>query len=414
MAWVGGEIAEQVAIETRDGRIAAITPASERRNGSEDLPGITIPGLANVHSHAFHRALRGRTHGGGGDFWSWRSQMYELAARLEPASYFELARDTYREMVAAGITAVGEFHYLHHRPGGAPYDDPNAMGWALIAAAAEAGLRLTLIDACYLQAGVDGGELDGAQLRFGDAGVAGWSRRVSALEPAERVRIGTAIHSVRAVDPEAMELVAAWAADRGAVLHVHLSEQPAENEACLEATGLTPAELLARAGALGANTTAVHAIHLEDEDVRLLGDGSTNVCLCPTTERDLGDGVAPAPELVGAGARLCFGTDSNAVIDLFEEARAAELDLRLTRGKRGILSPALLVEAATANGMRALGWPEAGRLIPGATADFCTVSTDGPRLRGVTPDTALGHLVFAASAADVSHVVVGGRVVKEP
>jgi formiminoglutamate deiminase len=215
---------------------------------------------------------------------------------------------------------------------------------------------------------------------------------------------------VRAVDEAAMATVAAWAAGRGAPLHLHLSEQPAENQACLAATGRTPAALAGSAGVLGPRTTAVHATHLTGDDVALLGATGTAVCLCPTTERDLADGIGPARALAAAGSPLCLGSDSNAVVDLFEEARAVELDERLATGRRGIHRPDDLLAAATQAGMAALGW-EAGRLAPGALADLVTVALDSVRLAGTRPAEAADQLVFAATAADVTSVVVSGRQV---
>ncbi|MGH9065374.1 MAG: amidohydrolase family protein, partial [Acidimicrobiales bacterium] len=226
-------------------------------------------------------------------------------------------------------------------------------------------------------------------------------------------RAGAAIHSVRAVDQASIRTVAAWAAGRQLPLHVHLSEQPAENQACLAATGLTPTALLGECGALGPATTAVHATHLTDRDVAQLGGSGTAVCLCPTTERDLADGIGPAHRLVAAGSRLCLGSDSQAAIDLFEEARAVELDERLASGSRGRHRAADLLAAATAGGAASLGWPEAGRLEPGALADFTTVSLSSVRLAGTDPALAVEAVVFAATAADVTDVVVGGSPVVE-
>ena len=315
-------------------------------------------------------------------------------------------------MALAGITAVGEFHYLHHDPAGRPYADPNQMGEALIEAAGRAGVRLTLIDTCYLRAGLDGRPLAGAQVRFGDGDADAWAERAGALRDRPGLRVAAGVHSVRAVDPAAMATVAAWAEDRQAPLHLHLSEQRAENEACLAATGRTPAALASSAGVLGPRTTAVHATHLTGEDVALLGATGTTACFCPTTERDLADGVGPARALAGAGSPLCLGSDSHAVIDLFEEARAVELDERLASRRRGHHRPADLLAAATASGMDALGW-DAGRLAPGRLADLVTVGLDSVRLAGARPADAADHLVFAATAADVTSVVVAGRQVVE-
>ncbi len=411
LAWLGA-VAEDVTIGVADGRIASLTADSTPPPGATHLRGITIPGLANAHSHALHRALRARTQTGAADFWSWRRLMYELVDLLDPELYHELARATYAEMALAGITAVGEFHYLHHDGGGRRYQDPNAMGDALLAAAADAGVRITLIDTCYLQAGVDGAPLEGPQLRFSDGDAESWQARVEAVGESSTARVAAAIHSVRAVDPASMRTVRDWARQRGAPLHVHVSEQPGENDECLAATGMTPTGLLSQAGVLGPGTTAVHGTHLTAADIELLGSSGTTICLCPTTERDLGDGIGPGSALAAAGSPLTVGSDMHAVIDLFEEVRALELDQRLIAGRRGLHAPAELLQAATTAGMRSLGWDDRG-LTVGAPADFTTVRLDSPRTAGATSDTAVEHLVFAATAADVTDVVVAGRPVVE-
>jgi formiminoglutamate deiminase len=409
LAWLAGRPEPDVLIEVGpDGRFGAVTGGQPAPAGATRLPGLTLPGFANTHSHAFHRALRGHAQAGPGTFWSWRERMYQLAERLDPDRYRALAAATYGEMALAGITCVGEFHYLHHQRGGRPYADPNAMAAALVDAAAAAGIRLTLLDTCYLAAGVDGAPLAGPQLRFGDAGAGGWADRAAALAPEpDRWRVGAAIHSVRAVPAPAIPTVAGWAAERSAPLHLHLSEQRAENEACLAYHHRTPTELLADLDALGPRTTAVHATHLTDLDRTLLGDTGTGVCCCPTTERDLADGITPARALADAGATLSLGTDSHAVIDMFEEARAVELDTRLWDERRGHFPAADLLAAATTTGHAALGWDGAGTIAAGARADLVTVALDTPRTAGTDP----AAIVFTATAADVTQVLSGGRVI---
>jgi formiminoglutamate deiminase len=411
LAWLGGEAAaESVVIEVEGERIAGLEKGVAAPEGATRLGGITIPGLANAHSHAFQRALRGRTQSGRGDFWTWREAMYDLASRLDPDLYLALARATYGEMALAGITCVGEFHYLHHGPDGTPYSDPNAMGRALLQAATEAGIRITMLDTCYLHGGI-GEELAGTQRRFGDGAAERWSERAGELQDGEGARIGAAIHSIRAVDPASAATVAAWAGERAAPLHAHVSEQPAENEAARRAYGGTPTAVLADAGALGGRFTAVHGTHLGQPDFRILGDAGATCCICPTTERDLADGIAEAQRLREAGVELALGSDSHAVIDLFEEARAVELDERLARGSRGTNPPHELLRAATEGGHACLGWPEAGRIEPGALADLVTVRPDTPRLAGAAAATVVEAVVFAATAADVGSVIVAGREV---
>ena len=292
-----------------------------------------------------------------------------------------------------------------------PTTDPNETGRALAAAAADAGIRITLIDTCYLQGG-DGSAPEGAQRRFADRDAHAWIERVDTLSDlGAHARPGAAIHSVRAVDPGACATVASWANERDLPLHAHVSEQPAENEAIEAAYGHSPTAVLAEAGALSDLFTAIHFTHTSPEDVAVLGSAGATACLCPTTERDLADGVGAARAFADAGARLALGSDSHAVIDHFAEMRATELDQRLVTGERGLHSSAELLRAATGDGHRSIGWPEAGVIAPGAICDLVTVSLDGVRLAGVDAGSALDAAVFAATAADVSGVIAGGREV---
>ncbi len=412
-AWLGDRTESGVLVTAgADGRITAVRPGTAvPPPGAEVLRGLTLPGLANAHSHAFHRALRGTVQTGSGDFWTWRETMYAVAARLDPDSYHALARAVYAEMALAGITCVGEFHYLHHAPGGTRYADPNAMGEALIAAADEAGIRITLLDTLYLRGGLTPAghhPLDGPQLRFGDGTVDAWQDRWSALAARPHARVGAALHSVRALAP-GDGLTAFADRTRDVPLHVHLSEQTAENDACRAVHGVTPARMLADHGFWGPHTTAVHATHLTDDDIALLGRARATVCMCPTTERDLGDGIGPASRLAAAGCPVSLGSDSHAVIDILEEARATEMDERLRHRSRGHFTANALLNAATADGHASLGWPEAGRIETGATADLTTVALDGVRTAGTLRRPAAETAVFAATAADVRHTVVAGR-----
>ena len=372
-AWLGGDrVSRDVAIEVQDGRIASVRAGAER--AGTHLRGVTLPGLANAHSHAFQRALRGRTQRGGGSFWTWREDMYALARTMTPDRCFELAKGAYAEMLQAGITTVGEFDYLH-------FSD------ALIAAAREVGIRLTLLDACYLAGGF-GEPPNEAQGRFSDGDAERWAERVAQIKGA---KVGAAIHSVRAVPPDQLATVVEFA--HGRPLHFHVAEQRAENEACLAATGRTPVQLLAEHGALGPDSTAVHATHTEDDL------GETTICMCPTTERDLADGIG------NAGPRLALGSDSHAIIDLFEEARAVELNLRLKTERRGHFTAAQLLAGATNHAC--LGWDDAGRIAPGFRADLITLDLQSPRLELADEETMLESIVFAATAADVTHTLVG-------
>jgi formiminoglutamate deiminase len=397
-AWLGHR-ADDVLIEVEDGRIKAMTEGVQAPAGAVRLRGWTIPGLANVHSHAFQHVLRGTTESGGGDFWEWRQQMYRGAEGWTAAGYLEHCRRIFREMLEAGITAVGEFHYLHGLG--------NQLGQSVTRAAAQEGIRITLIDACYLQGGVDGRKLEGAQRSFSDGDADRWAARMDEFAGGDDVRVGAAIHSVRAVDPPSMRTVAAWARKHKAPLHIHLAEQPAEVEECVAVMGCTPAKLLEREGILGPDLTAVHAIHVDDEDIALLGRHRVSIVACTTSERDLGDRVGQLHRLAAAGSPISVGSDSNAVIDMLEEARGLELDQRRATGRRVLHQPEELFRAATSNGMRALGW-DAGELRTGMLADFITV--DPPQLANMR-NLDLGYLMFCRSAHDVSNVVVGGTTV---
>lgn len=388
------------------GRITSVSRAATPPAGAHVLRGMVFPGFANVHSHAFHRALRGRTHADGGTFWTWRRGMYELAANLTPDSYLKLATAAYAEMVVAGVTVVGEFHYVHHPSGGGRYAQPNAMGEALAEAALAAGLRLTLLDTCYLTGGIDT-PLSPEQQRFSDGSVEAWAERALSRPDRGVTRAGAAIHSVRAVPRAAIAEIASIV--EGRPLHVHVSEQPAENEACQAAYGLTPVRLLAESGALGPSTTAVHATHLTGDDITTLGSSHTAVCFCPTTEADLADGIGPARELVDAGSPLSLGSDQHAVVDPLAEARALEHGERLRTGQRGRFAPDELITASTSAGNAALGWPDAGTISVGAPADLTAVRLDSVRTAGSRPE----QVLYAATAADVHTVVANGVVVAE-
>jgi formiminoglutamate deiminase len=406
LAWLPGGPVADVRLHVEGGRFRAVDAGARPAPADRRLPGLVFPGFANTHSHAFHRALRGRTHDQGGTFWTWRERMYHVSDRLDPDRYLLLARAVFAEMALAGVSSVGEFHYLHHAPGGVRYDDANVMGRAMLQAAVEAGVRITLLDTCYLAGGLgpDGPlPLGPHQQRFSDGTAGAWARRVEAFGALpSHARLGAAVHSVRAVPREELGPVVGWA--DGEPLHVHLSEQPAENEQCAQAYGCTPTELLAAAGVWRSGSCAVHATHLSDSDIRLLGGSGTAISMCPTTERDLADGVGPARALLDAGAPVTLGSDQHTVIDPLAEAQALEMDERLATGARGRFSPAELVEALTGAGHRALGWPDAGVIAPGARADLVAVRLDTVRTAGADP----AQVVLAAGAADVDTVLVDG------
>jgi formiminoglutamate deiminase len=386
LAWLDRAPLPGVLLEHRDGVITALTTGDAPPRDARRLSGLVLPGLANAHSHAFHRALRGRTHGDGGTFWTWREAMYGVARGLDEDGYHELATAAFTEMLCAGWTAVAEFHYL---PG---------LADAVRAAADRVGIRLVLLETLYLAGGI-GREPDPVQRRFAAGGFDGWAERVATGRDTD----GAAVHSVRAVPLDVLPRVPEVVGSRP--LHVHLSEQPAENDACRNAYGATPTEVLGAAGVLGPHTTAVHATHLEPADIALLGATGTGVCFCPTTEADLADGIGPARELVDAGCRLSLGSDQHALTDPFAEARGVEHGERLRTGQRGRFGPAELVAALGRGGHAALGLP-GGTLSVGAPCDLVAVRLDSARTAGADP----AQLVMAAAAADVSEVVVAGRV----
>ncbi|MEO8907802.1 MAG: formimidoylglutamate deiminase [Microbacteriaceae bacterium] len=412
-AWLGDRFVDDVRIETDAvGRVSSIAAADRSLTEAEGQPdvdlalGLVAPGFGNAHSHAFHRVLRGRTHDDGGDFWQWRESMYAAAGMLDPDGYRELATQVFSEMVSCGYTAVGEFHYVHHQPDGTPYHPAHAMELALADAAEAADIRLVLLDTCYLAGGI-GRAPEPNQRRFSDGTASAWLDRWTRLRDAlagrSLVTLGAAIHSVRAVPRDAMaEIARELPAD--VPLHVHLSEQPQENADCIAAYGRTPTALLAELGLLSPRLNAVHATHLTDDDIRMLGEASVGIVMCPTTEADLGDGIGPARRLADAGAHLSIGSDQNAVIDPLLELRGLEYGERLASGTRGRFSPAQLWQAGSGGGYRALGLGVGGIAV-GEYCDLVELNPDSLRTRDAEP----AQLPMVATAADVTRVIVGGR-----
>lgn len=379
-----------------------------------DGEALSLPGLATAHSHAFQRALRGRTHRplapsrGGASFWSWRGLMYELAAKLDPDTIYALSRYAYVELAMSGVTAVGEFHYVHHQPDGQPYDDRTALADAVVRAAIDAGLRVCLLRVLYQRPGL-GRALEPTQRRFSDADVDDALRDVETLrarwaaEP--RVRVGVAPHSVRAVPLEGVRAGGAFAEEHNLPFHMHVSEQRREVRECLAEHGRRPVQLLADEGVLTDRFVGVHATHLDAREIAALGASRAFACVCRTTERDLGDGLPSLTPMLAAGARLCFGTDSHAISDPFEEARATELDERSRLERRALVDAGALLGAASAEGYAAIGM--AGL----ETEDRVTL--DGPELAGAAPPYE-DAVVFAANARCVRTVeVAGARIVED-
>jgi formimidoylglutamate deiminase len=375
-----------------------------------------LPGFVNTHSHSFQRLIRGKSESramSGRDFWSWRGTMYHAAAHLEPEEVYDVARMAFLEMLLSGTTTVGEFHYLHNGPGGRPYDDPNLLSKQVIAAAQSVGIRIVLLRSAYLRSGYDL-PLDPGQIRFFESS-AQFIENMNALTAATSVPVGVAPHSLRAVPLRELKQIAAWTRARKLPLHMHVAEQIAENEACLREYGLTPVALLGREGLLGPDFTAVHAIHISPEEIGLLARSGVTVCSCPTTERNLGDGVIVADKVMREGIAIALGSDSQAQIDPLEDARELEYHLRLDRQQRAILDQigeqtlaSRLFDCATLNGARSLG-VNAGLLSPGYLADFFTVDLDDLSIAGHSDEDLLPLAVFSLNRTAIRDVIVNGR-----
>jgi formimidoylglutamate deiminase len=377
-----------------------------------------LPGMVNAHSHAFQRVLRGRTEhrttNQADSFWTWREMMYSAATRLTPEDSYDAARMAFLEMALSGITAVGEFHYLHHAPDGVPYDDPNLLAKEVVRAARDVGLRIALLRVAYARSGYQT-EANPKQQRFIERDPALYLKNVERLNADltqagdEAAWVSVAPHSVRAVPLDYLREVTAYASEHLLKVHMHVAEQPAEVSACVEEYGRTPIALLDTEGLLSERFTAVHAIHVTPKAIPSLARAGAIVCACPTTERNLGDGVVPADEYFKQGVVVCLGTDSHAQIDLLEDARELEYHLRLQKLERAVLDgAALLFDCATVNGARSIG-AAGGALEAGKPADFFTVALDDPSIAGASPDDLLSSIVFASTRAAVREVVVGGK-----
>ena len=373
-----------------DGRIADAAESAE----PIDLTGkALLPGFVNAHSHSFQRLIRGRAESraiSGKDFWSWRNTMYQAAAQLSPEDVYDVARMCFLEMAYAGITTVGEFHYLHNAPDGTPYDDPNLMAHQVIAAAKSVGLRIVLLRSAYLRSGYQL-RPDPGQRRFfeqSDAFLANIAslRACYAADSAE-VRFGVAPHSIRAVPLEALREIISWVRSNSLPVHMHVAEQIAENITCQREYEYTPVELLAREGLLGKDFVAVHAIHLNSHEISALAEARAIVCSCPTTERNLGDGIVPVDALMKLGVRHALGSDSQAQIDPLEDARELDYHLRLAQQQRAVLDQidgrpiaSRLLDCATIHGAQALAlirFPGVGEYGDMVSIDLTDLSVAG-------------------------------------
>lgn len=435
LLWTESSFQEELALLLEDDRIVAVDSVAairqlvdkRREQGqyvtSRRLAGkALIPGLVNTHSHAFQRGIRGRTEyprkeaGQREDFWSWRGVMYDTASRLTPEDVEALALACYVEMVKAGYTRVGEFHYLHHQPDGTPYDDRNELAWRVLRGAEGAGIGLTMLRAYYRRAGVGRPQPEGAQSRFCDQTLEHY------LQDLEEIRssgcpVAVTPHSVRAVEASELQELIQYREREGLPLHIHISEQPREIEECLQEHGCRPVELLQRLGGLTPSSCLVHAIHLESHEIQAIGDQRCFIASCPTTERNLGDGIVPARALLQAGARFTFGSDSQCQIAPFEEARQLEYHLRLRDQARSVLFPdeaqagPCLIDMLTRQGHESLGNASAGQIAPGQVSDLVALDLNHLSLAGWSPQSLALDLIFSALPDCVSDVWVGGMEV---
>jgi formimidoylglutamate deiminase len=390
-----------------------------------------LPGLANAHSHTFQRLFRGRAEGraaGGDTFWTWREQMYRAALFVSPEDVYDVARAAFVEMVSVGITAVGEFHYLHCDPEGNTYSDPNLLAGRVIAAAQSVGLRICLLRSAYFRAGFER-QPHAGQRRFYETP----ERYLRSLEElhakyigTENVTVGAAPHSIRAVPIEQMKEIALAAYSfPGMPMHLHISEQLGENAACQAEYGTSPVSLIDKYGLLSPRTTLIHAIHLAEKEELSIADAGATICSCPTTERNLGDGIFPADTAARLGIPVAFGTDSQAQIDILEDARQMEYHLRLRDQQRGILDASaredwvsrepiekLLFRSASANGYAAIGLA-GGSLSVGEPADFFTVDLNDISILGVDVESLASQAVFSMAKSAVRDVAVQGKLILE-
>jgi formimidoylglutamate deiminase len=402
------------------GRIAELAATAERI----DLAGkALLPGFVNAHSHSFQRLIRGRAESraiSGRDFWSWRNTMYQAAAKLSPEDVYDVARMCFLEMARAGITTVGEFHYLHNAPDGRPYDDPNLLAHRVIGAAKSVGLRIVLLRSAYLRSGYQLPSDPGQRRFFEQAGAflsnIASLRAAYAADSAE-VSFGVAPHSIRAVPLEELREIVSWARSNCLPIHMHVAEQIAENNACQQEYGYTPVDLLAREGLLGKDFVAVHAIHLSSHEISALAVARAIVCSCPTTERNLGDGIVPVDALMRLGVHHALGSDSQAQIDSLEDARELDYHLRLSQQQRAVLDQidgipiaSRLFDCATIHGAQALG-VQAGSLALGEYGDMVSIDLEDLSVAGHTAETLLPLVVFGANRTAIRDVVVNGKII---
>ena len=412
------------------GNVSRFAPANQGEEVVRLKNRALLPGLVNAHSHAFQRVIRGRTEhrttNSTDSFWTWREMMYSAAERLTPEDLYDASRMAFMEMALSGITTVGEFHYLHNQPDGSAYDDPNLLAKQVVRAARDVGLRIALLRVAYARAGY---QLDAnpQQSRFIESSSDLYLTNVDTLRrdlagTSGAAWVGVAPHSVRAVSLDHLKAIVEYGNQQNLPVHMHVAEQPAEVSACIAEHGRSPVALLESEALLSDRFTGVHMIHITAKAARMIAAARAMVCACPTTERNLGDGVVPMDLLLAENISVSLGTDSQTQIDLLEDARELEYHLRLQKLERAVLSrpvdedqsalAARLFDCATINGARSLG-VTGQPLSAGSAADFFTVDLDDPSIAGATPEALLATIVFSLSKSAVKDVVVGGQQIVE-
>jgi formimidoylglutamate deiminase len=433
LLYIGGRTGDRfesgvgLLTDERGGVAGIVSPEKAGEAERVRLPGkALLPGMVNAHSHSFQRLIRGRSENrasNGDTFWSWREAMYRAAATLSPEEIYAVARMAFLEMVRAGITTVGEFHYVHRTPEGEPYDDPNLLAKQVVDAALSVGMRIGLLRSAYQRAGY-GLPPHPGQRRFYET-TEEYLRNAEALEhwlehlhapDAPDAWLGVAPHSIRAVPLPELKEIARWAEERKLPLHMHVAEQPGELRACEAEYGKTPVALLAEQGLLSPRFVAVHGIHTTESEVRSMGEAGAVICSCPTTERNLGDGIVDARRAAELEVRFAFGTDSQAQIELLEDARALDYHLRMVTGERAVLDgisgrdmSQRLFHYASEGGAAAVGL-DGGTLAVGMPADFFTVDLNDLSIAGSGPEDLLALIVFGMAKSAVADVAVGGRL----
>jgi len=408
--------ADNVRLDIEAGRIAAVA-ADARATAADREFGIVIPGLANAHSHAFQRVLAGHTEERGpankDNFWTWRSRMYALAGKIDATAMEAIARQVYSEMVATGYTSVAEFHYLHNEPDTS--ETSEALFEAIAAAADASGIRLTYVPVLYERAGFDQPDPTADQQRFArsiDEFLEHYARIKSLA--GERFAVGIGAHSLRAVTAESLAKIAAVAAADGAPMHIHIAEQQREVDQCMNTHGKRPVEWLLDQHDVNEQWCLVHATHIDEDEIAAIADSGAVVCLCPSTEANLGDGLFPLQKFLGRQGRIAIGSDSHVSINPFEELRWLEYGQRLITQKRNIAAIGRsqtgrsLFELAAAGGALATGQP-GGRIRTGDNADLVLLDDDSPMLAGHSTRSLLDALVFSGFTLPIDGVMVGGE-----